>query len=72
MDISGLALGYIIRNLDRRGSISLPIQIVELRKLLQKMGLLFFMPISFLGAVWAVSFANVRVVVLPVVADSAR
>ena len=39
--ISGLTLGYIIQNPDRRGSISLPIQIVELRKPLQKMGLLF-------------------------------
>jgi len=65
--ISGLTLGYLIQNLERNGTISLPIPIVDLRKVLQKMGLLFFMPISFLGAVWIVSFENVRVVLLPVV-----
>jgi predicted permease len=65
--ISGLTLGYVIQNLDRKEIISLPIPIVALRKTLQKMGLLFFMPISFLGAVWIVSFENVRVVLLPVV-----
>ena len=65
--ISGLTLGYVIQNLDRREILSLPVPIVSLRKALQKMGLLFFMPISFLGAVWIVSFENVRVVLLPVV-----
>ena len=65
--ISGLTLGYVIQNLDRKEIISLPFPIVSLRKALQKMGLLFFMPISFLGAVWIVSFENVRVVLLPVV-----
>ena len=65
--ISGLTLGYVIQNLDRKEIIALPISIVNLRKTLQKMGLLFFMPISFLGAVWIVSFENVRVVLLPVV-----
>lgn len=65
--ISGLTLGYLVQNLERSGTISLPIAIVDLRKALQKMGLLFFMPISFLGAVWIVSFENVRVVLLPVV-----
>ena len=59
--ISGLTLGYVIQNLNRQEIISLPISIVALRKALQKMGLLFFMPISFLGAVWIVSFENVRV-----------
>ena len=54
--ISGLTLGYVIQNLDRKEIISLPLPIVSLRKALQKMGLLFFMPISFLGAVWIVSF----------------
>ncbi|MEJ2058019.1 MAG: hypothetical protein P8X39_09315 [Desulfofustis sp.] len=57
----------MVQNLERSGRISLPMPIVDLRKALQKMGLLFFMPISFLGAVWIVSFENVRVVLLPVV-----
>lgn len=65
--ISGLTLGYILQNLDSKGFITLPIPIADLRKKLQKAALLFFMPISFLGAVWIVSFENVRVVLLPVV-----
>jgi predicted permease len=65
--ISGLTLGYLIQKLERSKTISLPIPIADLRKALQKMGLLFFMPISFLGAVWIVSFENILVVLLPVV-----
>lgn len=65
--ISGLTLGYVIQNLDRKEILTLPVSIVALRKTLQKLGLLFFMPISFLGAVWIVSFENIRVVLLPVV-----
>lgn len=65
--ISGLALGYALQVLDRSGMLSLPRPVAEIRKLLQKIGLLFFMPISFLAAVWIVSFDNLRVVLLPVV-----
>ena len=49
------------------GSLSLPVPIGDLRKILQKIGLLFFMPISFLSAVWSVSFHDIRVILLPVV-----
>jgi len=69
--ISGLTLGYILQNLDRKGIIAFPIPLATLRKSLQKAALLFFMPISFLGAVWIVSFENIRVVLLPVVGFSA-
>ena len=65
--LSGITLGYMLQILDRKQTISLPLPIADLRKLLQKIGLLFFMPISFAGAVWIVSFENVRVVLLPVV-----
>ena len=62
---AGLALGYLIQRLDRRESLILPMAIGELRKLLQKIALLFLMPISFAGAVWAVSFNDLRVALLP-------
>jgi predicted permease len=65
--ISGLTLGYLIQILNRNGTLTLPRPIADIRKLLQKAGLLFFMPISFLAAVWIVSFENLRVVLLPVV-----
>lgn len=65
--LSGLALGYIVQVVDRRGALTLPVPIVDLRKILQKIGLLFFMPISFLAAVWVVSFGDMRVAFLPLV-----
>lgn len=65
--VSGLALGYALQIMDRNGTLSLPIPLGDLRKILQKIGLLFFMPISFLAAVWAVSFGDMRVALLPLI-----
>ena len=61
----GLTLGYIIQILAQRGSIQLPIGLEELRKLLQKIALLFFNPIAFLGAIWIIKIDNLRIVALP-------
>jgi len=65
--LSGLALGYMVQILDRTGTLRLPVSIDVLRKILQKIGLLFFMPISFLAAVWVVSFGDMRVALLPLI-----
>ncbi|MEE4243356.1 MAG: AEC family transporter [Desulfopila sp.] len=65
--LSGLILGYVVQRADMAGLVKLPVDRVTLRKWLQKIGLLFFMPISFLGAVWIVSFGDLRVVWLPVI-----
>lgn len=65
MICAGLAIGYSLQLLDRRGAMKLPMEIAAFRKLLQKVGLLFFMPISFAGAVWVVSFSDIRVALLP-------
>lgn len=63
----GLVAGYIwqlrIVNLDPDHQKSIPAK----RKLLQKIGLLFFMPVSFVGAIWVVSFQDIRVIFLPLV-----
>ena len=61
----GLALGYIIQILAQRGTIQLPISLEELRKLLQKIALLFFNPIAFLGAIWIIKIDNLRIIALP-------
>lgn len=45
--------------------------IPRLRKGLQKVGLLFFMPVSFVGAVWIVSLENVRILFLPLIGAGA-
>jgi len=65
--LSGLALGYVVQSMERRGVLSLPVPIGTLRKILQNIGLLFFMPISFLAAVWIVSFDNIRVAFMPII-----
>jgi len=61
----GLALGYIIQILAQRETIQLPISLEELRKLLQKIALLFFNPIAFLGAIWIIKIDNLRIIALP-------
>lgn len=69
--LSALALGYTLRQLDERRLIRLVVPIADLRKLLQKIGLLFFMPVSFMTAVWIVKFSDLRVALLPLMGVSA-
>lgn len=63
--IGGLLLGYTLRSLTTLGYIRLPLAIDDLRKILQKIGLLFFMPVSFLAAVWMVDFSDLKIVMVP-------
>ncbi|MCK4251477.1 hypothetical protein KAX97_08505, partial [candidate division WOR-3 bacterium] len=50
----GLIVGYIIQQLESRKIIRLPISMENLRKLLQKVALLFFLPISTIGTLWII------------------
>ncbi len=61
----GLSLGYIIQILVRREWIKLPIHINDLRKLLQRIALLFLNPVAIVGAIWVVSLKSVALVALP-------
>lgn len=61
----GLLMGYTVQILVSTNRIKLPIEIETLQKSLQKIGLLFFNPISFLGAIWAVELDDIRLIVLP-------
>lgn len=61
----GLIVGYIIQQLEQRRVIRLSISLEKLRKLLQKIGLLFFMPISFIGALWIIKIEDIKIVALP-------
>lgn len=63
--IFGLITGYIIQRLEQKNIIRLPISLKEFRKLLQKAALLFFIPISSIGALWIIEVKDVRIVVLP-------
>lgn len=64
--LSGLTLGYIFQQLDRRGTLRFPFPVEEIRKCLQKIGLFFFMSISFMGAVWVIRIEDMRIVALPI------
>ena len=63
--MGGLALGYVLQILNQKEFLRLPLPVPALRKLLQKAGLLFFMPISFVGAVWIIRIDDIRIVTLP-------
>lgn len=61
----GLIIGYIIQQLEFRMIIRLPISIENLRKLLQKTALLFFLPITTVGTLWIIKMDNIKIVALP-------
>ena len=63
----GLLLGYVIQILVKRELIKLPIHIDGLRKLLQRIALLFVNPVAVVGAIWVVSLKNATLVALPFV-----
>ncbi|MBA7569023.1 hypothetical protein ES708_10760 [subsurface metagenome] len=63
--IFGLIVGYIIQQLEQRKIIQLPISQKELRKLLQRIAILFFLPISSIGALWIIKIEDVRIAALP-------
>ena len=65
--IFGLALGYSFQILINRKLVKLPIPIDDLRKLLQKIALLFLNPVAIVGAIWVVSIKNVGLIALPFV-----
>lgn len=63
--IFGLSLGYMIQILVKRELIKLPIHIDGLRKLLQRIALLFVNPVAIVGAIWVVSLKSANLVALP-------
>jgi len=54
--------------LEQRDIIRPPISLEEFRKLLQKAALLFFIPISSIGAIWIIKVEDVRIALLPFLA----
>jgi len=68
--VTGLVVGYLWQQWAKRKGLRQEAAIPATRKLLQKIGLLFFMPVSFVAAVWVVSFADIRVAFLPIIGAS--
>jgi predicted permease len=69
--VAGLVAGYVWQRWTIAKGPSHAAAIPRLRKGLQKIGLLFFMPISFVGAVWIVSLENIRILFLPLIGAGA-
>lgn len=69
--ITGLIAGYVWQLWTKKNRADADTTIPKTRKLLQKIGLLFFMPVSFVAAVWVVSFEDMRVIFLPVIGAGA-
>ena len=65
--IVGLLVGYLWQLWAKAKGAHYAEAIPQIRKNLQKIGLLFFMPISFVAAVWVVSLENIRVAFLPLI-----
>lgn len=63
----GLTLGYSIQRLVSSRRLILPLPMVDVRRLLQKVGLLFFMYFSFMSTVWIIRIDNLRLVALPAI-----
>jgi predicted permease len=61
----GLGLGYTVQRLVHAGRLRLPLPPADLRRLLQKVGLLGFMYASFAATVWIVRIENGRIAMLP-------
>ncbi len=61
----GLTTGYVVQILEKRKKIRLPMPMKEFRKILQKVGIFFFMSVSFIGALWVVDLGDVRLFSLP-------
>ena len=62
---SALAAGYTLRVLIDRRILRLPVELLKIRKILQTVALLFFIPLTFLGAVWIVDLDNLKILALP-------
>jgi len=62
---SGLFLGYTVQGLVHSGRLRLPLSLAELRRMLQKVGLLGCMYFSFMATVWVIRVDSLRITVLP-------
>jgi hypothetical protein len=64
---AGLSLGYGLQMAVAAGRLRLPLPLADLRRLLQKVGLLFFMYFSFVATVWIIRIDNLRLAALPAI-----
>ena len=63
--VAGLSLGYVIQRLSIANILRLPISLGDLRKVLQRIALLFVLPVTVLGAIWIVDVRAISIAALP-------
>ena len=64
---AGLSLGCGFQMAVAAGRLRLPLPLADLRRLLQKVGLLCFMYFSFMATVWIIRIDNLRLAALPAI-----
>ena len=67
----GLSLGYVIQAACSRGLVTVPMGIDQLRKLLQRVALLFVNPVTVVGAIWIVDIKALSLAALPALGGGA-
>lgn len=60
-----LAAGYLIQLLVKKSIPSLPFSLEKVRKLLQKLAILFFVPITYIGVYWTMDFHQIKLLLFP-------
>ena len=68
---SGLALGYVFQVLVQRKIVVLPYDIETIRKVLQKIVLLYITPITILASIWILNLDDLKLIVMPFIGGSA-
>jgi len=63
--VCGLSIGYGIQVLVQRNLVRLPVSLEALRKGLQKTALLFVLPLTITGAIWATRVQSAAIAALP-------
>jgi predicted permease len=63
----GLVIGYISQRLALAGKIKADASLTKQRKILQRVVLLCLNPIATIGAIWILSFDNVRITLMPAI-----
>jgi len=61
----GLSLGYTVQRLVHADRLRLPLSLADLRRMLQRVGLLGCMYFSFMATVWGIRVESFRILVLP-------
>ncbi|MBN2396528.1 MAG: hypothetical protein JXC36_08750 [Candidatus Atribacteria bacterium] len=61
----GILIGYLVQILVKKGKLKIGVSLVKVRKFLQKLAILFFVSIVFIGVYWAMDFHQLELLFFP-------